>query len=93
MNDGVESPPAWVRRIIYWVFAILGLVQGALAAGFAAVGQPLPAWVLILNGVTGFLVSAPLIVAVLHVRPLPPLQPAPLADTTPVAVEDSSGVV
>jgi len=92
MNDGVESPPAWVRRIIYWAFAILGLVQGALAAGFAAVAQPLPVWLLILNGVTGFLVSAPLIVAVLHVRPLPPIQPAPPADPTLVA-EDSSGVV
>lgn len=61
--------PQNVRKAIYLTFVVLGLGSGAAHVGFSSAGQTDPLWLTVASAVLAFLVSAPLIVALINITP------------------------
>lgn len=60
--------PALARRIIYGLFALIGLAIGAVGVWYTSVSEPVPGWLVRVGAVDAFVVSAPLFLAVLNIN-------------------------
>lgn len=61
--------PSDVRKWIYVVYAAVGILLGAAAAGFGVVTSTLPVWLVVSQVVYGYLGTATGIIAASNVNP------------------------
>lgn len=69
-NPLIEIAPAPVRKAIYTVYAVLGLVLGAIQAGFAAAGVDQQVWLTVCLAVLAFLGGALGLTAASNTQPI-----------------------
>lgn len=55
--DLTAFPPK-VRAIVYYIFAVVGLLLGATQVGYSAAGYSQPVWLTVAFSVFGFLATA-----------------------------------
>lgn len=58
--------PRDIRRIIYYVLAVAGVVIGALQTAYGALGQDRPAWLIVATSVLAYLAGGSGVLAVLN---------------------------
>lgn len=65
-KEVIDQLPATARKIVYSVFALVGVTFGAIQVGYGAAEMASPAWLVVALAVYGFLGGAFGLVAVTH---------------------------